>query len=209
MNISPVFPTLLGQFRFGPEESASVNAELEALILRRESVEPSSRLSNVGGWHSKADLLEGDAPAIGKLRAWIIESVNRMIEATYESTKAMGMHRPFQGKLQLSAWANVSRKTHYHRIHNHPGSAWSGVYYVKAGTSPADQPLSGVIEFLDPRGFTEMVAVPGEPYGQKIVLRAEAGTMLIFPGFLYHFVNPYMGEGERISIAFNVAALKG
>ena len=42
-----------------------------------------------------------------------------------------------------------------------------------------------------------MVYVPGEPYGQKFSIRPESGTMIIFPGFLYHFVHPYMGAGER------------
>ena len=31
--------------------------------------------------------------------------------------------------------------------------------------------------------------------------------MVVFPGWMYHFVNPYQGEGERISIAFNVRAV--
>ena len=36
------------------------------------------------------------------------------------------------------------------------------------------------------------------------VLRAEAGTMIVFPSWLYHFVNPFQGDGERISVSFNM-----
>ena len=41
-------------------------------------------------------------------------------------------------------------------------------------------------------------------------MRPRARSMVIFPGWLYHFVNPYHGEGEgeRISIAFNVRAVE-
>ena len=84
-----------------------------------------------------------------------------------------------------------------------PG-AWSGVYYVDAGGEAPGQPLSGVLELCNPRPFTEMVPTPGSPFGQRVIFRAEAGTMILFPSWLYHFVNPFSGDGERISIAFNV-----
>ena len=32
------------------------------------------------------------------------------------------------------------------------------------------------------------------------------GLLLMFPSWLNHFVNPFMGGGERISIAFNLDA---
>jgi hypothetical protein len=49
-----------------------------------------------------------------------------------------------------------------------------------------------------------MVASPGNKFGQRVIFRPEAGMMVVFPSWLYHFVNPYFGDGERISIAFNV-----
>jgi hypothetical protein len=30
------------------------------------------------------------------------------------------------------------------------------------------------------------------------------GVMVLFPSWLQHFVHPFFGKGERISIAFNV-----
>jgi hypothetical protein len=49
-----------------------------------------------------------------------------------------------------------------------------------------------------------MVPTPGSPFGQRAVVRAEAGTMVVFPSWLYHFVNPFYGDGTRVSVAFNV-----
>jgi len=193
--IANAYPTPVGKFRV--PDCEAVNRELRRLILERERAEPSDTHANVGGWHSRADLLDWPDPAIATLRAWIGEAVQTMIAATTGG-------KPVPGQLRLVAWANVSRKGNYHRLHNHPMSAWSGVYYVTGGDEVPGHPLSGVLELCDPRPFTEMIATPGNPYGQRAIFRAEPGTMVLFPSWLYHFVNPYAGEGERISVAFNV-----
>lgn len=151
------------------------------------------------GGHSRSDLTNWPAPEITTLRGWIGEALNQMIVATAEGKEV-------RARVGIVAWANVARKGHYHRIHNHPSSAWSGVYYVSHGGDAPDYPLSGVFEFelCDPRPFTEMIVTPGDPFGKRVIFRPEPGMMLMFPSWLYHFVNPFQGDGERISIAFNV-----
>ena len=193
--IAQAYPTPVGQFRF-PDPGA-VNAGLRRLILERERADAGAVYANVGGWHSHADLLTWPAPEVATLQNWIGSAVGKMLEATAGSA-------PPRGKLSLTAWANVSRAGNYHRIHNHPESCWSGVYYVEAGAEVPGQPLSGVLELCDPRPGAEMVNTPGSPFGQRAVIRPAAGLMVIFPGWLNHFVNPYQGAGERISVAFNV-----
>jgi uncharacterized protein (TIGR02466 family) len=201
--VALAFPTPVGHFYIS--DAAAVNAELRRLILEREAAPGQAvRKSNAGGWHSRSDLLNWPGPAVATLRGWIGEAVNAVVEASMELTRAGGVARKFGGSLQMVAWANVSRKGHYHRLHNHPGSCWSGVYYVDAGQQVEGQPLSGVLELLDPRPFTEMVPTPGDPFGQKALVRPRNGAMVIFPSWMYHFANPYLGVGERISIAFNV-----
>ena len=204
-HVGLAFPTPIGNFHI--PEAEPVNAQLRQLILDRERAEGKPvQKSNVGGWHSRSDLMNWPEPPVARLREWFVEAVNAMVNAAMEVGKTGGVQRSFGGSLQFVAWANVIRKGNYHRIHNHPGSSWSGVYYVDAGQEAPGQPLSGLLELLDPRPFTEMVFTPGEPFGQKAIIRPRAGSMVIFPGWLYHFVNPYQGEGERISIAFNVRA---
>jgi uncharacterized protein (TIGR02466 family) len=201
------FPTPIGNFRI--PEAEPVNAELRRLISEREKGDAAVQKANAGGWHSRSDLLSWQHPAVTTLRGWFLEAVNAMIETSMELMRAGGVNRPYHGSLSMVAWANISRKGNYHRIHNHPGSCWSGVYYVDAGQEVPGQPLSGVLEVLDPRPFTEMVPTPGDPFGQKAIIRPRSGAMVVFPGWMYHFVNPYQGEGERISIAFNVRATEG
>ncbi len=199
--VALAFPTPIGRFKVG--DAGAMNRELHRVILEKERSEPTQIYSNAGGWHSRADLLEWPHPEIKALKGWIFEAVQHMINATLELMKASNLRTESSGSLQIKAWANICRAGHYHRIHNHPGSAWSGVYYVTAGTEAADHPLSGQLELLDPRPFTEMVATPGSPFGQKVLFKPEPGLIILFPGWLYHFVNPYFGGGERISIAFN------
>src|SRR4029453_3232072 len=111
----------------------------------------------------------------------------------------------FKGILSASAWATICRAGAYHAAHSHPDSAWSGVYYVDAGTGNPDRPLSGVLEFLDPRAGVEGVSAPGDPDGEPVPVRPEAGLLMVFPSWLYHWVHPYAGQTPRIAVSFNVA----
>jgi hypothetical protein len=45
----------------------------------------------------------------------------------------------------------------------------------------------------------------GNSVGATELLSPRAGVMLMFPSWLPHGVRPYHGDGDRISIAFNLA----
>jgi uncharacterized protein (TIGR02466 family) len=115
----------------------------------------------------------------------------------------------FKGTLSVCAWATICRAGAYHAPHSHPDSAWSGVYYVDPGTDSADQPLSGVLEFLDPRAGVEAVSAPGDPYGEPFRVRPQAGLLVVFPSWLYHWVHPYAGQTPRIAVSFNATLGSG
>jgi uncharacterized protein (TIGR02466 family) len=204
--VSLAFPTPIGRYRLPDDEASVINGELRRLVLERECREPSQSHANAGGWHSQRDLLEWDDPVVAVLRIRLLEAVSHTARSAISVTRRSDDAASEPGPFAIKAWANISRRGNYHRIHNHPRSCWSGVYYVAVGTEVPDQPLSGLLELMDPRPFTEMVTTPGEPFGQKLAIAPEAGTIIVFPSWIYHFVNPYQGDGERISIAFNVAA---
>jgi uncharacterized protein (TIGR02466 family) len=199
--LSLTFATLIGHFRF--PESGAINEALKEAILDREARSATQDYANVGGWHSAADLLEWPIPQIAILRSWISEALTRMVQGTGQLPEVAGRQGSPRGGFKVSAWANISRRGNYHRLHNHPGNAWSGCYYVAAQSRPDS--LGGVLEFYDPRPFTEMVETPGSPYGQRVLVRPTPGLMVLFPSWLYHFVHPSDSDTERISIAFNAA----
>ncbi len=201
LQIAAAFPTLIGRRQLA--NTAAVNDQLAGLILDREQQSPSHDHANFGGWHSAGDLLEWPGEAIATLRGWITESLQSMVQASSQLPESQARSTPPRGSFRVSAWANVARGGNYHRMHNHPANAWSGVYYVTATGS--DDSLAGALEFYDPRPFTEMVDTPGSPYGQRMLIRPVPGLLVLFPSWLYHFVHPSTADAPRISIAFNAA----
>jgi len=177
-------------------DAGAMNAELRTLILDAESRSPTVGRSNVGGWHSRADFFTRPETSVEALTTWATWTVKQMVEASAGAGR-------YTGGLSLGAWATVCRAGAYHAPHSHPESAWSGVYYVDAGTPDPDRPLSGVLEFLDPRAGAEAVTAPGDPYGEPHRVRPDDGLLVVFPSWLFHWVHPYTGRTPRIAVLFN------
>jgi uncharacterized protein (TIGR02466 family) len=110
-------------------------------------------------------------------------------------------------------WANVNKSGHGNEFHSHPGSFWSGVYYVDDGGIAANPSLGGELEFMDPRGPGPAMYAPqlafalpgGLSVGANEVVHPRTGRLVMFPAWLLHQVRPYRGGAERISIAFNLS----
>ena len=200
LEVTQAFPTPIGRLRI--PDADSINRDLYARIIAEEAEYSSLGRSNIGGWHSRPDFLSRRDTAVSALTAWLTWALRRMIDAT------AGMNA-FNGTLSASAWATVCRAGAYHAPHSHPDSAWSGVYYVDPGTDSLDHPLSGVLEFLDPRAGVEAVTPPGDPYGEPVRVRPEAGLLVVFPSWLYHWVHPYAGQTPRIAVSFNATMSSG
>ena len=99
--------------------------------------------SNRGGWHSKGNLFERDAPSIQTLRD---AAKNAVFQITRKISDKVD---PDELRLKLFAWMNANPSGGYNAPHTHPGAHWSGVYYVSQ--PEVDEGSSGMIEFLDPR----------------------------------------------------------
>jgi hypothetical protein len=56
----------------------------------------------------------------------------------------------------------------------------------------------------DPRPVAAAALIPGFDFGYRERIEPEPGLMLIFPSWNVHMVHPFHGDGERISIAFNI-----
>ena len=182
-----------------------INQALSTLILKRRAETPSIQASNAGGWHSDRDILEWGAP-------W----VERLIDLAKGVAGQMTADR--QGHTitpawKVQAWANVNTTGHANVCHYHPGSFWSGTYYVADGGCASDHALGGEFEMLDPRGPGPGMYAPalkfagddGASVGGAEIIRPKPGLLLLFPSWLMHQVRPYRGTGTRISIAFNLS----
>jgi uncharacterized protein (TIGR02466 family) len=199
-DISLLFPTPLLTRRH-PQHQA-LNASLSSYILECAAREPGIGRSIRFGWHSKNDFLNRDRPALKALRAWIAGAVRDM------NRFALGEGGERFQPVLTTSWANVIGEGGYHKLHAHRNNAWAGVYYVSAPAVTGESD-AGYIEFPDPRGAAAMITPDHSGLAlNPVSIQPVEGTLLIFPAWMQHFVNPYRGSGQRLTIAFNFVLVK-
>lgn len=177
------------------ENTHDINQALLAEILDSNG----DGLLTIGVEHatkSNQEILRSANPAVGALLEWIFDAAHTLNAAVLGESAAAA------DELMIAeAWAVVYQPTGYHRLHAHPGSAWSGVYYVDTGDL---QQGTGLIEFIDPR-----TAAIGSEAHPVIDVVPEAGMMVAFPSWLTHDVSPVVATRNRVCIAFNIGFEKG
>lgn len=101
------------------------------------------------------------------------------------------------------SWASISRKYEYLSPHSHLNAEASVVYCLDAGDENPEYPLNGRLSFADPRLPGCCDKEPGR-VTMEVAPPMQAGSMVIFPSDLVHFVHPYYGIRPRITIAWNI-----
>ena len=202
-DVFALFPTPVVHYEV--PGSAELNAELRAVIERQEKFDAGTEHSNFGGWQSTWDMDRwGGASAIKLL------AIGRNLANRYTTDRE---GKPAAVTWRANMWANVNKSGDGNEFHSHPGSFWSGVYYVDDGGIAADPSLGGELEFMDPRGPGPAMYAPqlafalpgGLSVGANEVVHPRTGRLVMFPAWLLHQVRPYRGGAERISIAFNLS----
>ena len=181
---------------------------LRAAILDRVERDQGVQHSNDGGWQSAQDFYTwcGDSG---------MELLSFAANLGTENTLVFSADGVSRGGVdwQVAAWANVSRRHSQNAAHVHPGSFWSGCFYVDDGGIDGGDHLGGAIEFQDPRGPAPIMHAPHLKFAVKGCVSAglgeriypKTGQLLLFPSWLSHSVTRYTGDGTRISIAFNLS----
>lgn len=180
-------------------DADEINDQLAPLILEQQRADAGVNLSNRGGWQSKHDFGSWGGSLGERL-------VNHALRLANLHTRSANPRPP---RWSVDSWANVNGPGGYNNAHIHGGTFWSCVYYVKV-----DGAAGGELVLHDPRLPGLRMHAPhlrfkdcGPELRTKLV--PTAGRMILFPGWLLHSVEPWNGEGERISIAMNIRALAG
>lgn len=181
-----------------------LNEDLIRIILSEKGKDPGKNISNVGGWHSKEDLWDWEYSPIKKLKAWVHNSILRVVALPDKETNL----RKVKADYMAAAWANVNCHGDYNQTHIHPECDWSCVYYVSTGRLESGYDLNGKFELRDPRSLAFSSGLQGYGFGQSLIIDPEPGRMILFPAWMEHLVHPFYGEGERISIAVNIKMIK-
>lgn len=107
-----------------------------------------------------------------------------------------------QGKpnrTRITAWANVMHAGHHEVPHIHETGLISGVYYPRMPNPAADSEAGRLI--FGEHQFGSVV-----PPLPTLSMLPQAGQVVLFPSYMYHRTVPFEGAGQRISIAFDIAA---
>ncbi len=182
--------------------AATFNPALAAHCRALRAEMPGVQKSNYGGWQSSPTLFHDPSPAVRPVHDAVLAALTDLSATVFASPP-----QTIDVKSELVAWVNINEAGDYNARHVHLPSTWSGVYYVEVGETPAGaRPHSGHLELYDPRGDGIDGSGGALNHQARITITPEPGLLVVFPGYLPHFVHPYAGETERISIAFNARA---
>ncbi len=140
---------------------------------------------------------------------WLESQINQTVQSFLQQ---VGVKRV--PAWSLFSWYNVNRFGDHHAPHTHPKSYLSGTYYVRVPPAPAsvDEPGArpACISFYDPRSAANMAAGSIGPDARPAhTVLPSAGTLLMWPSPVQHYVHPNLSEELRISISFNVIVAIG
>ena len=94
-------------------------------------------------------------------------------------------------------WLNINEKGDYNIMHTHSGSHFSCIWYITNN--------EGSLVLSSPLTHTRVaLLVSGFPINLEEVVNCSAGTLLVFPSDIPHYVEEHKLDTPRISVSFNM-----
>ena len=196
MVFNGVWPTLLVKRRLPGFEEPT--AALAAYIAEQEA-----RQDDLTARFHEQRFFSIDHPGV----RWLKDQVEQTATAFL---RQVGVERAVPWTLM--GWYNTNRLGDHHAPHTHPRAYLSGTYYVRMPPTPkVDDPRArpGCISFYDPRTGANMITAGSEPDARSAhVVSPVAGTLLMWPSPVQHYVHPNLSTEPRVSISFNLSPQK-
>jgi len=210
LTVQPMFPTPFAFERLADPDR--LNAALRTLFLARENAgayrnpDPYTE-RNDALFESRFDLFQWPDPEVAELREFCLSRTLQLVQRLngYDAARMRAL------RLRIESWFHVTRRNGYFGVHNHPNASWSGVYCVDGGQPDPGADDGGKLTFLHPYAQAAMHTDHGNdmlrpPFNvQHVGYVLAPGQLILFPSWLQHLVTPFVGEGTRITVAFNVA----
>ena len=173
------FATPIWHIRREPEDKRKIeDIKKWALKLQKKHANDGVTKSNSGGWQ------------FGKFPLYEIPHVDMFKERM----------RKFPLNFTLiNWWININRKGDFNRVHTHPNSDLSLVWYI---TDNED-----TLDFLHPAIHNRDKYFDYFNLPNVITWECFAGDIMVFPADLWHGVRPHKLDSPRISIAMNLKIL--
>lgn len=187
--VLPIFPTFVWKNQLTKEVYERINRAI--IVKLGETIVHVPTLRVGSHWQSVQTLHELDE--FSELISCVNAATRRILKFLNIGYNAFEV---------TACWLNVSAQRAGHRTHTHPNNFLSGVYYAKT------QKGADTINFHDPRTQTFVLRPPVTKLtaqnADQVVVQVRDGTLLMFPAWLPHSVDPNASDGERISVSSNV-----
>ncbi len=171
--------------------AVELNHHLEQKIIQWSQQDKGVSKTNAGGWHSTTDMNRKEEYNV------LTKELFAMQEEIFK--KEFLTQKPVLGNM----WANVNYPGNFNRPHLHPNSLFSGVYWVKtpekSGSLMLYEPRPGVHTTMPNRKEGKL---PPELW-REVHYQPKAGTVVMFPSWLWHEVRANESNQTRISVSFN------
>ncbi len=179
-----------------PGFAERLEADIRAHPRLTQDWDPAKRA--IRGGQVVLDLARDPTPTIAAFLAMIRAEV----EALRDRLPDRPGHPFFGAKpadYGMSVWANILAPGNYQAAHIHNYGWVSGSYYPTLPATISDASDAGWISFGTP-GY----GLPGPPALATRSLKPTAGSMFMFPSYLWHHTVPLETGEERVSIAFDI-----
>ena len=187
--VASLFPTHVWLTQLKREDYTKINQQMVRKLMEITADRPALKAGEK--WQTEQEL--HTLEAFQGLNTFIYAAARR----TLEYLKII-----YDDFLITGCWANISAPGASHEAHTHPNNYLSGVYYVQT------QEGADSITFIDPRSRAYVItprASESRPDNVgRVTLRVREGTLVIFPAWLVHAVEPNTSDRERVSVSFNL-----
>ena len=189
MELFSLFITPVFKLKIDVKNTAMIE-KLYNLKLEDKKGDPKS---NVGGWHSHDNLYKHNE--FKDISADIVKHAQETFDHMSVSKKCYPV-------LQ-SLWGIINPPGSRNKVHTHPHSFMSGVYYMKV------PPKSGEIALLEPRPQAEILDAPKDDnpnihLAHSVSWEPEENYLIFFPSWLQHEVTNNLSNEDRVILSFNL-----
>lgn len=188
-----------------PDILLGCKLNLDTQILKEECYKLKSQsngrnISNKGGWQS----LDLNPTELKNLNLLNLANVGLEInKALNNYLKKNNLPKAFITNI----WVNINPPSSYNLRHTHPGSIFSGTYYIKVPKNSNSH-----LTFWRDRSFTDCnmgllktksSLIPKPEYRSNHNITPTEDSVIFFPSYLEHSVEENISLEDRISISFN------
>jgi len=175
------------------EVSTEIKCPKDELIKECYSIRdnmPCESVSNKGGYQSPMITGTDALPFLDKLQSTILQySLGEVQEAG------------FKVKMNRSIfWININKDTNYNVIHTHGRADVIGVFYLKVPKNSGNF----CIMRNDGMTYTSLNTNESPNFANYYQFPPKESHFYMFPGHVWHHVDPNQSQEERISISYNI-----